>query len=74
MVAFSFREVQKIHAFHTDTLAYRAGVSETLITEMLNNQPVEQKEAEKVLRALSAQYNRHYTLSNVQLSLKSQGR
>lgn len=69
MVTMNFRHIQRIHAFHADTLAYRAGVSETLVTAMLRDQPVRQEEATKVLRALSIQYNRHYTLANVEVKV-----
>lgn len=37
MVRMSFKEVQMLYAFHTDTLAYRAGVSEAVVTAMLKS-------------------------------------
>jgi hypothetical protein len=71
-VQLTMKELHQIHAFHSDTLAYRADVPEASVMAMLNNQPVPQKDAEKVLRALSEQHNRYYTLANVSVNLESQ--
>ena len=68
-VQLTMKELHQLHAFHSDTLAYRASVPEEAVTAMLNNHPVQQEHAQKVLQALSSQYNRHYTLSNVRVSL-----
>lgn len=68
-IQFSMKELRTLHAFHPDTLAYRANVSESIVTAMLNSQPVPKAEALKVLAALSTQFNRYYTLSNVRVKL-----
>lgn len=68
-VQFSMKELRTLHAFHTDTLAYRANVPESIVVAMLNNHPIPLSEAKKVLAALSIQYNRYYTLSNVSVKL-----
>lgn len=52
-IQFSMKELHTLHAFHPDTLAYRANVYEVIIIAMLNNEPVPQIEAKKVLAALS---------------------
>lgn len=71
MVQFSMRELRTLHAFHSDTLAYRASVPEASVVAMLNNLPVTKEHAEKVLLALSRQTGRHYTLANVAVILRS---
>lgn len=72
MVQFSMKELRTLHAFHSDTLAYRASVPEQSVIAMLNNQPVPQEHAQRVLLALSRQTGRHYTLANVSVMLKGQ--
>lgn len=71
-VQFSMNELRRLHAFHTDTLAYRAKVSESVVVAMFKDQPVPLTEAKKVLQALSVQFNRHYTLSNVKVAVQSE--
>lgn len=68
-VQFSMKELRTLHAFHTDTLAYRASVPEQIVIDMLKDQPVCRRQAEKVLLALSNQTGRHYTFSNVNVTL-----
>lgn len=73
MVQFTLQELRILHAFHTDTLAYRANVPEEIVINMLNNQPIPQEHARKVLLALSKQYGRYYTQANVFVQVSAEG-
>lgn len=65
MIQVSMKELQILHAFHSDTLAYRANVPESVVKAMLQNKPVSLEHAHQVLQALSLQTGCYYTLSNV---------
>lgn len=67
MVLRTLKDLQRLFAFHADTLAYRANVPEAIVVAMLNNQPVPEEQAEKVLQALSRQFQQVYNLSNVEI-------
>ena len=68
-----FMDLWMEHRFRVDLVARLAGVPDETIFTMLSYQPVGQKEAQKVLAALSALYHREYTLFTVSVRLHEEG-
>ena len=68
-VPVSLSELYLRHGFTTPLLDIRAGVPSGTTDRMIQNIPVRQEHAERVLEALSGQTGQHYSFSNVTVNL-----
>jgi hypothetical protein len=68
-----FMDIWREHRLRVDIVARGAGVSQETIFTMLRFQPVESRDATKVLATLSRLYQQEYTLFTVRMRLIEKG-
>ena len=68
-----FMDLWQKYRFRVDIVAREAGVQEEVVFTMLRFQPVEARDATKVLTILSSLYQQEYTLFTVRIRLIGKG-
>jgi hypothetical protein len=67
-------DLYRSYHFDVSSLASYAGVEVSTVNAMMTSQPVERKDAEKILAALSTRYHKDFSLDTVHVVLRTKPR